>query len=337
MSDRKPVIALMLGDRNGIGPEVCAKVVGGGAYLDSCAALVLVGDARVYARGCAIAGVDNDIPVVSQLPGRAALKQTILLDTLPPDATAPDPQGLATAESGREMLNNLAFCFDLVRQDMVDGVVVAPLNKAAMRLGGLGAGDELDYLVRRFGITADTCELNELKGFWTSRVTAHIPLREVADHITIESVSRSIGLMDRTLRGIGKDRRIAVAGLNPHAGESGAFGSEEIEIIGPAVAQCRESGIDVSGPFPADTIFVRAQKEGIPAVVTMYHDQGQIALKILGFGKGVTVMAGLPFPWTTPSHGTAYDIAGKGMADPTALSRAIALCASLRRPRSFPT
>ena len=330
MTKPKPVIALMLGDRNGVGPEVCAKALSEGTFNDRISALVLVGDADVFAQGCAIAGVANIVPVVEQIPKRSELSGTILLQNRPGQTMPTEPRGEATAEAGAEMLDNLARCFELARDQLVDGVVVAPLNKAAMRMGGLGEGDELDYLVKRFGITADTGELNELNGFWTSRVTAHLPLRAVADHITIDSVGRSIRLIDRTLRRIGGDRRIAVAGLNPHAGENGVFGREEIEIIGPAVTRCQTEGIEVSGPFPADTIFLRARKEGVSAVVTMYHDQGQIALKLLGFGQGVTVMAGLPFPWTTPSHGTAYDIVRQGVASSTALGRAISLCAAMR-------
>jgi 4-hydroxythreonine-4-phosphate dehydrogenase len=161
-------------------------------------------------------------------------------------------------------------------------------------------------------------------------VTSHVPLREVADLITEQGVCNAIALLDRIMRA-SRDTppRIAVAGLNPHAGEGGLLGTEELRIIAPAVARSRAQGIDVSGPYPADTLFIAALRGDFDAVVTMYHDQGQIAMKLMGFEKGVTLHGGLPKPVTTPAHGTAFDIAGRGIANVGPIREAFKLAARL--------
>ena len=147
----------------------------------------------------------------------------------------------------------------------------------------------------------------------TTRVTSHVSLREVADLITEDAVIDAIRLADRTLRASGNPHpKIGVAGLNPHAGDGGIFGREEIDVIAPAVERAKTQQIAVSGPYPSDTVFLRARDGAFDAVVTMYHDQGQIAMKLMGFEQGITIQAGLPIPITTPAHGTAFDIAGKG-------------------------
>jgi len=165
---------------------------------------------------------------------------------------------------------------------------------------------------------------------WTSRVTSHVPLRDVADLLTQEKIREVARLLHRTIASSGiAAPRIAVAGLNPHAGEGGLLGTEEIDIIAPVVAQLRSEGFDVIGPLPADTLFVAARRGDFHAVVTMYHDQGQIAMKLMGFERGVTVAGGLPAIITTPAHGTAFDIAGKGTADPGAMREAIRIACEM--------
>jgi 4-hydroxythreonine-4-phosphate dehydrogenase len=150
-----------------------------------------------------------------------------------------------------------------------------------------------------------------------------VPLRAVADLITEKRVLQAIRLARDTLRAAGQPHpKIAVAGLNPHAGDGGIFGREEIDVIAPAVERARAEQIAASGPYPSDTVFVRAQGGAFDAVVTMYHDQGQIAMKLMGFERGITIHAGLPFPITTPAHGTAFDIAGRGVARVDGLAQA---------------
>ena len=166
-------------------------------------------------------------------------------------------------------------------------------------------------------------EYNKLDNLWNARVTSHEPMREVADLLTRERIGTAIEDTIATLRAAGIEQpRLAVAGYNPHAGEGGLFGREEIDSIGPAVEEARKRGLNAEGPFPADTVWIKARRGDYDAVLSMYHDQGQIALKLLGFERGVTILGGFPIPIATPAHGTAYDIAGKGIADPSATIRA---------------
>ncbi len=169
-----------------------------------------------------------------------------------------------------------------------------------------------------------------LDRLWNARVTSHVPLRAVADLLSPERIVARLQLTDATMRAAGvASPRIAVAALNPHAGEGGAFGTEDDAVIAPAVAEAKARGLDVQGPFPSDTVFLRARDGQFDAVLTMYHDQGQIAIKLLGFESGVTLLGGLRVPITTPAHGTAYDIAGAGKANLAPLSNAVFLAFSL--------
>jgi 4-hydroxythreonine-4-phosphate dehydrogenase len=184
-----------------------------------------------------------------------------------------------------------------------------------MHLGGLALEDELRFFVEVLGFKGPVGEVNATDRLATTRVTSHVPLRAVADLITEDAVLQEIRLARDPLRAAGQPRpRNGVAGLNPHAGDGGIFGREEIDVIAPAVARAEAEQIAASGPYPSDTVFLRARDGAFDAVVTMYHDQGQIAMKLMGFERGITIHAGLPFPITTPAHGTAFDIAGRGVA-----------------------
>jgi 4-hydroxythreonine-4-phosphate dehydrogenase len=171
-----------------------------------------------------------------------------------------------------------------------------------------------------------------LEGLWNARVTSHIPLKDVSAALSVERIVQALELTANALRAAGfQPPRIGVAALNPHAGDGGNFGREEIDIIEPAVRQAKEKGVPADGPYPADTVFVRAKRGQFDAVLTMFHDQGQIAMKLLGFDRGVTVLGGFPFPICTPAHGTAYDIAGKGIANVGAARAALLLAAQMAR------
>jgi 4-hydroxythreonine-4-phosphate dehydrogenase len=199
-----------------------------------------------------------------------------------------------------------------------------------MRDAGHPSGDELDFIASDLDAEEEAGEINVFGGLWTSRVTSHLPLSKVAEHITRPNVERSIRLVSAAMRRARiTTPRIAVAGLNPHAGENGLFGREEIDVIAPAIEALKAEGELVAGPFPPDTVFPSARKAGMNAIVTMYHDQGQIALKAVGLGKSVTILAGLDIPIATPGHGTAYDIVGQGVADMEGIRSALALCRSL--------
>jgi 4-hydroxythreonine-4-phosphate dehydrogenase len=255
--------------------------------------------------------------------------------TLIGNKDAPDvPMGKVSAAAGRYVLDCLRSAAESLQRGEIDAFVFAPLNKQALKLAGMCAEDELRYLAPLLGHTGYCSEINICGALWTSRVTSHVPLREVADLITADRVHEATQLIHRELKANGvASPRIAVAALNPHAGEGGLLGTEETAEIGPGVARARGEGIAAAGPFPADTIFVAASRGDYDAVVTMYHDQGQIATKLLGFDRGVTLLAGLPYPITTPAHGTAFDIAGKGIASTGAIEQAFATAVRLAQTR----
>lgn len=199
-----------------------------------------------------------------------------------------------------------------------------------MRYAYSGYDDEIRFISEKIGFNGKAREFNVLENIWNARVTSHIPLAEVSANLSKEAILAELALTFDCLRRSGVETpRIAVAGLNPHAGDGGSFGMEEIDIITPAVEEAAAKGWSVEGPFPADTVFLRAIKEGFHAVLTMYHDQGQIAMKMMGFDRGVTMLGGLPFPVCTPAHGTAYDIAEKGIANPRASEEALLLAARM--------
>jgi 4-hydroxythreonine-4-phosphate dehydrogenase len=339
--EAKPVIGLVLGDASGIGPEVCAKVLANRKVRET-ARLLVVGDARILRLGIDDAGVDLAWRSVA---GRGEVDWT---DPRVPvlDLGNLDPAGIergqVSAAAGQAAGESLARATELALDGTISAVTYAPLNKAALHAGGWHYPDDLHLLSalveRRTGksLTGLRGEINMLEGLWTSRVTSHVPLREVASHLSIDTVLDAIRLIDGALRRAGKNApRIAVAALNPHAGDNGLCGDEEITIIQPAVERAQALGIACSGPFAADTVFLRARAGAFDAAVSMYHDQGQIATKLLGFNHGVTVLAGLPVIYTTPAHGTAHDIAGQGKANAGALEQALLVAARMvaGRPR----
>jgi 4-hydroxythreonine-4-phosphate dehydrogenase len=321
----KPSIALFTGDPAGVGPELVARLLSDGS-ASRAANILLVGSRESIDEGMRIAGCSFKYAIGTPEAGRDH-DQPMLVKGPTLDDTG-FRRGVVTREAGRYMLDSLAFAIGLWRSGVVGALCFAPLNKAALRAGGMDHPDELHWFCEVLDFHGASVELNVLEGLWTSRVTSHVPLSEVARLITKEAVAQMIELITQSLVSAGVAKpRIAVCGLNPHNGDGGAYGREEIDIIGPGVALARGRGFAADGPFPADTIFVRATRKegGYDGVVTMYHDQGQIAMKLLGFERGVTVQGGLPLPITTPAHGTAYDIAGLGKAHPGAMKNAFAL------------
>ncbi len=334
-----PVLGLMLGDSTGIGPEICAGVLADRRLADAARPLV-IGDARVLEQGARDAGVS-----VAWKTYAAPEDVDWSRDEVPLiDLGNLDPRSIrrceVSAESGRICGETLAYLIRLALAGRLDGIAFAPLNKAALHAGGWRFADEHQLFAHLTGHRGAFGEMNVLDGLWMSRVTSHVSLRAALDQITTERIEEALVLADRTMRGAGMVRpRIAVAALNPHGGENGLFGREEIEIIGPAVAQAARRGIDCRGPFPADTVFLKAFAGEYDGVLGMYHDQGQIATKLKGFNRGVTVTAGLAIPFVTPAHGTAFDIVGKGIASTGALEQAMRLCARLsafRRTNPLP-
>jgi len=332
-SNALPVIGLMLGDVTGIGPEISAKLLASGA-MKAVARLVVIGDARVLELGMRDAGVTVPYTVCHDFGEVKWPRDDVPLL----DLGNIDPQqfkrGEASPESGRLTGETLKAMIDLALAGRLDGICFAPLNKGALHKGGWKFHDEHQMFAKLIGHDGFFGEMNVIKEFSTFRVTSHIALREAVNMITPERITSAVTLANDSLRAAGhKVPRIAVAALNPHGGENGLFGDEEIRIIRPTVEKLRAAGIACDGPIPSDTIFLRALKGEFDGVVMMYHDQGQIATKLLGFNKGVTVTAGLKTVFTTPAHGTAYDIVGKGRADPGALEHAFRLATKLAAAR----
>jgi 4-hydroxythreonine-4-phosphate dehydrogenase len=257
------------------------------------------------------------------------------LGHLDPSSVKP---GIAAVEGGQFALANYRHALRLAHDGRAEAVCFTPFNKKAMRLAHPAYDDEISFSAGVVGLDGPASEFNVLGRLWNARVTSHISLAEVAARITYEAVLRALRLTDSSMRGAGFDRpRIAVAGLNPHAGDGGNFGREEIDAIEPAVEQARADGIATEGPFPADTVFLRAKNGAFDAVLTMYHDQGQIAMKLMGFDRGVTLLGGFDFPISTPAHGTAYDIAGKGIAGIGAARAAVLLAAEMAQAKTVAT
>jgi len=324
----RPRLAVLLGDPNGIGPEIAVKLLARAETLAQ-ADVVVFADPSMLAAGERIAGKRVEMlrctpGAIVTGPGQPTLAAMDLID-----ANAITP-GQATPAGGRAALLALEAAAEAASRGDVDGIVFAPLNKHAMRLAGLAQDDELRYLQEKLGVTGFVSEFNITGPLWTSRVTSHIPLRDVADAITGAGVVAAVRIADRYLKVAGVARpRIAVAGLNPHAGDGGSIGSEEIDVIAPAIAKVCGEGIDARGPLSPDTLFLAARRGDFDAVVSMYHDQGQIAMKLLGFDNGVTLHGGLPVPVTTCASGTAFDIVGRNVANVEGLAQAFSLAARI--------
>jgi 4-hydroxythreonine-4-phosphate dehydrogenase len=329
----KPVIGLMLGDATGIGPEISCRLLASGAASEI-ANIVVVGDKRVLELGMRDAGVKlphHVVPAIEDVRWPSEALPMLDLGNVDP---ARFPQGVGSAECGRLTGETLKFMIDLALAGKLDGICFAPLNKGAMHQGGWKFHDEHQMFAHLTGHSGFFGEMNVIKEFSTFRVTSHVALREAVNMITPERIASAIKLADDTLRAAGHAvPRIGVAALNPHNGENGLFGDEEIRIIRPTVDRMRVDGVNCTGPISSDAIFIKARRGEFDGVVIMYHDQGQIATKLLGFNKGVTVTAGLKTVFTTPAHGTAYDIVGKGKADPGAMEHAFNLAARLASGR----
>jgi 4-hydroxythreonine-4-phosphate dehydrogenase len=322
---RRPTIALAMGDPAGISPELAAKLLSQDD-IRAAARIVIFGDRRILDGGAKVAGVALDIDTVAsegELPAEAARPILVDLKNLDPaDVTPATP----TLPGGRFATENFRRALQYAAAGRAQGVVFTPFNKKAMRLAYPGYDDEIRFIADVLKLDCPAREFNVLDELWNARVTSHIPLSEVSAAINKDLILRNLALADTCMRAAGFARpRIAVAALNPHGGDGGNFGREEIDVIAPAVQEAIQRGYAAAGPFPADTVFVRAKRGECDAVLTMYHDQGQIAMKLMGFDRGVTYVGGFPFPICTPAHGTAYDIGGRGIANIGASRQAMLL------------
>jgi 4-hydroxythreonine-4-phosphate dehydrogenase len=319
-----------MGDATGIGPEIIAKSLSTQETRRLCIPAV-IGDARVMAEAIKLTKAPMKIIIRKnwgEVTGEAGWMEMFDLANLDPKEYK---MGEVNPKVGKACLQYLNFAITQAMKGQADAVVFAPLNKLAMSLGGSDFKDEQGYFAKHTKAELYG-EINALDPLFTSRVTSHIGFRDIVNRLTPGGIIRAVKLLHHTMSRAGiANPKIGVAALNPHGGEKGLFGPEEETIIKPAVEKARAEGIDIAGPYPADTIFVRARRGEFSGIVTMYHDQGQIAMKLLGFDRGVTVAGGLPVVITTPAHGTAHDIAGKGIADIGAFQAALRLAARMAR------
>jgi 4-hydroxythreonine-4-phosphate dehydrogenase len=292
--------------------------------------IVILGEHQLYRMGEAVVGPLLDLPVLASIDEVDPDQDGPALVNYPNIGLSDFKPGQVDIAAGRYVLQSLTFALQLAQEGKIDAICFPPLNKQAMHLAGNPFHDEMRFFVHHLGVKGPFGELNALDNLWFSRVTSHVPISEVSQHITRDNVFKIIGLTHQTLRRAGFDHpRIAVAALNPHAGDGGVCGREEIDQIEPAIALARAGGFDITGPIPADVVFPQARTGAYDAVVTMYHDQGQIAMKMMDLDRGATVHGGLPVITTTTMHGTAFDIVGQGKAKIDSLRSAFFLACQM--------
>ncbi len=324
----KPIIGLILGDAAGVGPEIIAKLAGNGFYNDYCRPVIL-GDIRILERASEAAKVSFQMQVISKIEDASWEQGIPVLDqhNLDPEDV---PYGKLSIESGKACLDLLKLAIELFQENKIHGICFAPLNKTAMIQAGCAFESEHHYMADIFKHTEPFGEINVVDNLWTTRVTSHIPIKDVSANISVDRILRAVHLANTTLKNAGIEKPIlGLAALNPHCGESGKCGREEIDVIMPAIERARELGIDARGPYSSDILFIKAFNGEFHGTVTMYHDQGQIALKLKGFDQGITIAGGLPAPIVTCAHGTAYDIAGKGIVKTSAFENAVKMAARM--------
>lgn len=326
---RKPVIGLIQGDPAGIGSELMVKLLLDETVRER-AHIAIIGAPSVIARGESVVGKSIERTHVKAFDD--SLIDDSRLQHIDLDVSQIDDVPLAqvSAAGGKSSLVALKLAFELSESKQIDGVCFLPFNKESMHLGGNPFLDEIGFARDYFGIDTAASEFNIAHGMWNGRVTSHVAMKDVPAMLNEKRICQSIELANSTLKMAGYERpRIVVAAYNPHAGEGGLMGLEEIEFIQPAVKKMQERQINVSGPFPADTLWLKVRDGEYDVVVTMYHDQGQIAIKLLGFDQGVSLLAGLPVPVTTPAHGTAFDIVGRNQANLDPTRNAFMMCCDL--------
>src|SRR5215218_9037343 len=332
-----PLLAITMGDPAGIGPEVVLKTLRHADVYARCRPLVL-GDRRILERAAPWVGATDLAYELVEDPASGHYRPgTIPLLDMANAAPEDCPVGQMSAEAGRAAVEYVFRACDLAIAGTAAAVVTAPLNKAAMNLAGFAYAGHTELLTERTGATQVSMLLvgPQLR---IVHVSTHVALQEAIRRVTPERVLATIELAQRSCVALGISApRIAVAGLNPHAGESGLFGDHEQRAVVPAIVAARARGWDVSDPQPPDTVFLRATKGAYDIVVAQYHDQGHIPMKLLAFDSGVNVSYGLPIIRTSVDHGTAFDIAGKGIAEESSLLAAIDVALQMVHARNADT
>jgi 4-hydroxythreonine-4-phosphate dehydrogenase len=328
-SDR--IVAVTMGDPTGIGPEIVAKVFG----EDGTHRAVVVGDITMMRRAVDLLGLPLQVNAVER-PADARFEPGTIDVVAATDLPADLPYGAVDPRGGGAAYEYVRRAVELALADEVHAIATAPLNKEAMHLAGHRYPGHTEVLAELTGV-GDYAMMLVTDDLRVVHVSTHVPLEEAIRRVRPERELTVIRLAHRSLQLLGIEHpRVAVAGLNPHAGESGLFGTQDRDMIAPAVEAARAEGIDASGPWPPDTVFMQARQGRFDIVVVQYHDQGHIPIKLMGFDTGVNVTVGLPFFRTSVDHGTAFDIAGTGRADHASMRAALDLAASLARPVPAP-
>ncbi|HEX3559440.1 MAG TPA: 4-hydroxythreonine-4-phosphate dehydrogenase PdxA [Pyrinomonadaceae bacterium] len=329
ISGRRPRVGITMGDPAGIGPEVVLKAVAEREVLEACAP-VIVGDAQLLAHTARTLGLRCGYTVARRdepLPDDSDDPVIYHLDNI---GAAVEP-GVESAAAGRAAAEYIEAAVALCGAGAVEAIATAPINKRALFLGGYSFPGHTEFLAHLTGATEYAMAF-VAANLRVVLISTHVPLAEAIRLVEKERIVKVVRLTERELRRWGIARPcIAVAALNPHGAEGGLFGIEEAAEIRPAVEACRAEGLEVSGPHSADTVFLRASRGEFDAVVSCYHDQAMIPVKCLSFGEAVNVTLGLPFIRTSVDHGTAFDIAGRGVAEHSSMVAAITLAARLAR------
>jgi len=323
-------IAITMGDPCGIGPEIIAMLYSDAVSLPP---TLVLGDEGLIKRAVRLLAIPLTVKVIDSPEGFKHTPDTInviSLSRLPEDL----PFGQLEARAGKAAYDYIRVGIDLALQKRIRAIVTAPINKEALRLADIHYPGHTEILAE-FSGTKDFAMMLMNNDLRIILVTIHVSLREAIEQLTIEGELTTIRLANQAMKQLGIARpRIAVAGLNPHAGEHGLFGSEDEAIIQPAILQAQAEGIEASGPWPGDTVFMHARQGRFDIVVAQYHDQGLIPVKYLGVDEGVNITVGLPFVRTSVDHGTAFDIAGTGTASHASLRVAVEQAALLARSDS---
>ena len=323
MTQRKINLALLLGDPSGIGPELVSKLLN--EDITNKVNLIIIGEKKIFENGNKITNLEHSINFIEDFDQVDFTKENKYFLDISNGSNKDYNLSECSAESGKTVLNALNLALELAKEKKIDAINFGPFNKTSLKLGGCKFDDELHHMADKLNVKSFFCEFNVVDNFWTARVTSHIPIKEVSEHIKKDKIMKPIKLINEAMKLNGiENPRVAVQALNPHA----EFGNEEQDEIIPAIEEAKKLGINADGPLPCDTSFITAFKnKNHDCIVGMYHDALQSGLKAFGFDRGVTVQGGLPIPITTPAHGTAFDIAGKNQAnlEPTLQSFKIAL------------
>jgi 4-hydroxythreonine-4-phosphate dehydrogenase len=330
--EQKPLIVITMGDPAGIGPEIIAKVIDSGEFFPLCQPVV-IGDGGVLRKAVDELRLSVTVKSIRSIGDADTSKGIMNILDLKNVALSKHKWGRPNVSSGKSSVEYIKKAVDLTMKGEAAAIVTAPINKEMINAAGYHYAGHTELLADMTG-SKDFGMMFVGGGLRVILATTHLALKDVVRNISTTSILKTLRLAHRAMQYYGMEKpRIGVAALNPHASEGGLFGNEEWEKLLPAVIKARDEGIDASDPIPADTLFYKARNNYYDIVVAMYHDQGLAPLKMLAFGSAVNVTVGLPIIRTSVDHGTAYDIAGKGCADPTSLLEAVKLAIQMTRYR----